>query len=94
MYIISIFIGFLSIFLPNFLVFFLYKIFLKNKKNSSKKILLFLYLFEVSKILLFIVLCIFALKYVTIIKSWYFISVCFVQFVFFGFFFKKAYKDV
>lgn len=91
-YFISIFFGFLSILLPNFFYYFLYKIFVENRIFSYKKILLLLYTFEVIKILLFIVLCIFIFKYVTLNELLYFISLCFIQVLLFCFYLKKAFK--
>lgn len=87
----SIFLGFFSILIPNLFYFILYKIFVEKYKHSAKKILLFLYFFEVLKIVLFIVLCIFIFNYVTINSSLYFISLCFIQILFFLMIIKKTF---
>ena len=88
----SVFLGFFSIFFPNLIYFIFYNIFIKNCFYSAKKILLFLYSFELLKIVLFVVLCIFVFKYVKLNELLYFISLCFFQILLFIITIKMTFK--
>ncbi|QQG46801.1 MAG: ATP synthase subunit I [Candidatus Azosocius agrarius] len=89
-HLLSIFLGVLSGIIPNWFYMLLYNKYVKSYKHSAKKILLFLYFFELLKIAIFVTLFIFIFKYVTIIKLLYFISFCFIQIIYFFYIGKKC----